>query len=331
MVAAVRAHRNPGTLSMEDLAGYRVRTVEPLCGLYRAWKLCGMPPSSAGGIAVLQILGELERFDVAKLTPVSAEAVHLVTEAERLAFADRDRWGADDRFVDVPVQGLVDPGYVRSRSMQIDARRAMGRAAAGMPPGAKVSYAGSEMDEIAGTTHIAIVDRDGNAVSMTTTIESLFGSRIMVHGFLLNNEITDFDFHPVENGAPVANSVAPGKRPRSSMAPFLAFDRNGDFELAIGSPGGSQIIGYVAKALVGILDWGLDVQRAIDLPNFDSRNGPVEIERGTELETLVPALKAMGHSVSVIDMTSGIQGIRRVNGGLEGGADPRREGAAIGR
>jgi gamma-glutamyltranspeptidase/glutathione hydrolase len=331
MVAAVHAHRNPGTLSMQDLADYRVRTVEPLCGVYRAWKLCGMPPSSSGGIAVLQILGELERFDVAKLKPGSAETVHLVSEAERLAFADRDKWVADDRFVDVPVQGLVDPGYVHARSMLIDAGHAMGKAAAGTPPGVKVAYADDAMDEIPGTTQIVIVDREGNAVSMTTTIESFFGSRIMVHGFLLNNEITDFNFSPVEAGAAVANSVAPGKRPRSSMAPFLVFDREGAFQMAIGSPGGSLIIGYVAKALLGILDWGLDVQQAIDLPNFDSRNGPTEIERGTELEQLAPALKSMGHAVSVIDMTSGIQGIRRVKGGLEGGADPRREGVAIGR
>jgi len=330
MVAAVHAHRNPGTLSMEDLAGYRVRTVEPLCGAYRAWKLCGMPPSSSGGIAVLQILGELERFDVAHLGPGTVETVHLVTEAERLAFADRDRWVADDRFVDVPVQGLVDPAYVRSRSRLIDTGHAMGKAAAGTPPGAQAAYADDAMEEIPGTTQIAIVDRDGNAVSMTTTIESFFGSRIMVHGFLLNNEITDFNFRPVDNGAPVANRVAPGKRPRSSMAPFLVFDREGGLEMAIGSPGGSLIIGYVAKTLVGILDWGLDVQQAIDLPNFDSRNGPTELERGTELEALAPALKAMGHAVSVIDMTSGVQGIRRVKGGLEGGADPRREGVAIG-
>ena len=331
MVAAVHAHPNPGTLSMEDLAGYRVRTVEALCGTYRAWKLCGMPPSSSGGIAVLQILGELERFDVAKLRPVSAEAVHLVSEAERLAFADRDKWVADDRFVDVPVQGLVDSAYVRSRSALISADHAMGTAPAGEPPGAKVAYADDTMEEIPGTTQIVIVDRDGNAVSMTTTIESFFGSRIMVHGFLLNNEITDFNFSPVEQGAPVANRVAPGKRPRSSMAPFLVFDRKGDLYMAIGSPGGSLIIGYVAKALLAILDWRLDVQQAIDLPNFDSRNGPTEIERGTELEALVPALKAMGHTVSVIDMTSGVQGIRRVAGGLEGGADPRREGIAAGR
>ena len=330
MVDSVHAHHNPGTLSLEDLAGYRVRTVEPLCGAYRAWKLCGMPPSSSGGIAVLQILGELARFDVANMKPGAAATVHLVTEAERLAFADRDKWVADDRFVDVPVQGLVDPAYVRSRSMLIDAAHAMGKAPAGVPPGAKVAYADDAMDEIPGTTQIAIVDREGNAVSMTTTIESFFGSRIMVHGFLLNNEITDFNFRPVEDGKAVANSVAPGKRPRSSMAPFLVFDRSGNFDMAIGSPGGSLIIGYVTKALLGILDWHLDVQRAIDLANFDSRNGPIEIERGTELEAQVPALKAMGHAVNVIDMTSGVQGIRRVRGGLEGGADPRREGVAIG-
>jgi gamma-glutamyltranspeptidase/glutathione hydrolase len=330
MVDSVHAHHNPGTLSMEDLAGYRVRTVEPLCGAYRARKLCGMPPSSSGGIAVLQILGELERFDVASLAPASAQAVHLVTDAERLAFADRNKWVADDRFVAVPVRGLVDPAYIRSRSALIRQDHALRKAVAGTPPGATVAYADDVGDEIPGTSQIAIVDREGNAVSMTTTIESSFGSHIMVHGFLLNNEITDFNFHPVVAGAPVANRVAPGKRPRSSMAPFLVFDRKGDFEMAIGSPGGSLIIGYVTKALIGILDWNLDVQQALDLPNFDSRNGPTEIERGTELEALVPALKAMGHTVSVIDMTSGVQGIRRVEGGLEGGADPRREGIAAG-
>ncbi|HLX21894.1 MAG TPA: gamma-glutamyltransferase [Usitatibacter sp.] len=331
IVAAVHAHRNPGTLELQDLAGYKVREVEAVCGIYRAYKLCGMPPSSSGGIAVLQILGELSRFDMQSIRPNSSQAVHVVSEAERLAFADRNKYVADDRFVDVPVAGLLDSAYLRDRSMLIQPEKSMGKAEAGHPAGVKVAYDDDPVDEIPGTTQIAIIDGEGNAVSMTTTIESFFGSRIMVHGFLLNNELTDFNFQPVEDGVGVANSVAPGKRPRSSMAPFLVFDgKTGKLDMAIGSPGGSLIIGYVAKALVGIIDWKLDVQKAIDLPNFGSRNGPTEIEKGTQLEAIEPALKAMGHDVRAIDMTSGIQGIRVVAGGLEGGADPRREGVARG-
>jgi len=332
MVAAVRGHANAGTLSLEDLAAYRVRDVEPLCGTYRTSRLCGMPPSSSGGIAVLQILGALERFDMAAVRPNSAQAVHLVSEAERLAFADRGRYVADDRFVDVPVAGLVDRKYIAARSGEIAPEKSMGVAKAGTPAGLRTAMADDPVDEVMGTTHISIVDREGNAVSMTTTIESFFGSRVMVRGFLLNNELTDFNFLPVEGGLAIANAVAPGKRPRSSMGPFLVFDdRTGALDMTIGSPGGSLIIGYVAKALVGILDWKLDVQSAIDLPNFGSRNGPTELEKGTALEDLQGTLKAMGHDVRVIDMTSGLQGIRRVKDGWEGGADPRREGVARGR
>ncbi len=332
IVAAVHGHRNPGTLSLEDLAGYKVREVEPLCGPYRLWRLCGMPPSSSGGIAILQIMGALSRFDLANSRPSSADIVHLVSEAERLAFADRGKYVADDRFADVPVKGLVDAGYIAARSQLIQPQKSMSKAQAGTPPGARVAYAEDPVDEVIGTTQISIVDREGNAVSMTTTIEAFFGSRVMVRGFLLNNELTDFNFLPVEDGQPVANSVAPGKRPRSSMAPFLVFDAgNGAFEMTLGSPGGSLIIGYVAKVLVATLDWKMDMQSAISLPNFGSRNGPTEIEKGTELEGVQAALKAMGHDVSVIDMTSGLQGIRRTRGGWEGGADPRREGVARGR
>jgi gamma-glutamyltranspeptidase/glutathione hydrolase len=330
IVAAVRGHANPGTLSHEDLAGYRVRDVEPLCGPYRAWRICGMPPSSSGGIAVLQIMGALERFDLASVRPGSAQAVHLKSEAERLAFADRGRYVADDRFVEVPVQGLVDRAYVASRSRLIAAERSMGKAAPGTPPGSKAAFAHDAWDEAAGTSHIAIVDRFGNALSMTTTIEANFGSRVMARGFLLNNELTDFNFLPAEDGAQVANAVAPGKRPRSSMAPTVVLDRGGRVEMVVGSPGGSLIIGYVAKALLATLDWNLDVQAAIDLPNFGSRNGPTEIERGTPLAAVEAALKAMGHDVRAIDMTSGLQAIRRTAGGWQGGADPRREGVARG-
>jgi len=332
MVAAVRGHRNAGTLSLEDLSTYRVRDVDALCGIYREWRLCGMPPSSSGGIAVLQILGMLSSHDMAKVRPGSAEAVHLLSEAARLAFADRGRYLGDDRYVDVPVKGLLDAGYVASRAQLLHPGKSMTKAEAGSPPGAKVAFADDPVDEAAGTTQVAIVDADGSAVSLTASIEAAYGSRVMVRGFLLNNELTDFNFLPFEDGAPVANAVAPGKRPRSSMAPFLVFDRaSGAFEMTVGSPGGSQIIGYVAKVLVATLDWKMDLQAAIDLPNFGSRNGPTEIEKGTELESVRGALKAMGHDVLAMDMTSGVQGIRRTARGWEGGADPRREGVARGR
>ena len=332
IAAAVSRHaNNPGSLTVEDLAGYRVRDVEPLCGAYRQLRLCGVPPSSSGGIAVLQILGILSAHDMSRVRPGSAEAVHLFSEAGRLAFADRNQYVADDRFVDVPVRGLVDAGYVAGRAKLVRAEQSMGRAEAGKPPGSRVAMADDPVDEVAGTSHIAIVDGQGNAVSMTTTIEGFFGSKVMVRGFLLNNELTDFNFSPIEDDKSVANSVAPGKRPRSSMAPFLVFDRGGALDMVIGSPGGSLIIGYVAKAIVGAYDWKLDMQQAIDLPNFGSRNGPTEIEKGTGLEGVAAALKAMGHDVRPIDMTSGLQGIRRVKGGWEAGADPRREGVARGR
>ena len=332
LVAAVRGHANPGVLTRADLSGYRVRDVEPLCARYRAARLCGMPPSSSGGIAVLQMLGMLSHHDMARVRPGSAEAVHLFSEAGRLAFADRNRYVGDDRFVDVPVAGLLDPAYLARRAKLIAPQRSMGRASAGTPPGAALARADDPVDEAAGTSHIAVVDRDGNAVSMTTTIEGFFGSKLMVRGFLLNNQLTDFNFRPVEDGVAVANAPAPGKRPRSSMAPFLALDAgSGAVDLVVGSPGGSLIINYVAKALVATYDWGHDPQRAIDLPNFGSRNGPTEVERGTELEGVQAALKAMGHEVRPIDMTSGLQAIRRARGGWEGGADPRREGVARGR
>jgi gamma-glutamyltranspeptidase / glutathione hydrolase len=331
IVAAVRNHANPGSLSLEDLASYRVRDVEPLCSRYRAWRLCGMPPSSSGGIAVLQILGILEKHDMAGVRPNSSQAVHLFSEAGRLAFADRNKFVADDRFVDVPVRGLLDRAYLASRATLIAAEKSMGVAKPGTPPGTRLALAHDAHDETAGTSQIAVVDRWGNAVSMTTTIEGYFGSKLMVRGFLLNNELTDFNFAPVDADGAVANSVAPGKRPRSSMAPFLVYGEGGALDMAVGSPGGSFIINYVAKFLVGAIDWKLDVQKAIELPNMGSRNGPTEIEKGTELEGVQAALKAMGHDVRAIDMGSGLQAIRRTRSGWEGGADPRREGVARGR
>ena len=331
IVAAVRGHANPGSMTLEDLSGYRVRDVEPLCGTYRGYRLCGMPPSSSGGIAVLQMLGILARQDMASARPGSTQAVHLVAEAGRLAFADRGRYVGDDRFVDVPVKGLLDPGYLATRAQLVKAERSMGVARAGTPPGVKVALADDPHEERAGTSHIAIVDRWGNAVSMTTTIEGFFGSKLMVRGFMLNNELTDFNLAPTDAAGMTANAVAPGKRPRSSMSPFVVYRPDGRLDMAVGSPGGSFIIGYVAKALVATLDWNLDPQKAIDLPNFGSRNGPTEVEQGTELEGVQAALKAIGHEVRAIPMTSGLQVIRRSAGGWQGGSDSRREGVARGR
>jgi gamma-glutamyltranspeptidase / glutathione hydrolase len=332
IVATVQAQPNPGSITADDLARYRVRDAEPVCASYRARILCGMPPPSSGGIAVLQMLGVLSRFDLAHARPGSAEAVHLFSEAGRLAFADRARYLGDDRFIDVPVKGLLDPAYLAERSKLVAVEKSMGAAQAGNPPGTRMAFADVPDAELAGTSHISIVDSQGDVVAMTTSIEALFGSFRMVRGFLLNNTLTDFDFTPVADGRIAANAAGPGKRPRSSMSPFIVLDAaTRRAEMSLGSSGGSFIINYVAKALVATIDWKMDMQAAIELANFGSRNGPTELEKGTELERLGGALKAMGHAVSVIDMPSGLQGIRRTRGGWEAGSDPRREGAARGR
>jgi gamma-glutamyltranspeptidase / glutathione hydrolase len=330
IVAKARAHpRAPGDLVETDLSGYAAIERKPLCGPYRTWKICGMPPPSSGGFAVLQMLGILERLGIERARPASLEAVHLFSEAGRLAYADRDAYIADPAFVPTPLAPLLDPRYLDSRASRVDRSRSMGRARPGSPPGVPV-VGTAEALELPSTSHVSIVDAEGDAVSVTASIESAFGNRQMVRGFMLNNELTDFSWLPEVDGKPVANRVGPGKRPRSSMAPTLVFDADGRLVLAIGSPGGHSIINYVAKTLVGVLDWGLDVQDAISLPNFGSRNGPTDLERGTALERLVPQLRAMQHVVRVRPETSGLHGIQRVPGGWLGGADPRREGAAVG-
>jgi gamma-glutamyltranspeptidase/glutathione hydrolase len=331
IVAAVRGHRNPGALSEDDLATYRVRDVDPLCAPYRAWRVCGMPLSSSGGITVLQALGMLATLDVAAMRPLSSEAVHTLAEAERLAFADRNRYLGDDRFVEVPVAGMLDGGYLAERARLIRPERSLGIAPPGVPRGARVETVDAEVEEPMGTSHLVIVDGEGNIATMTSSVEYAYGSRILVRGFFLNNQLTDFAFAPRARTGEVANRVAPGKRPLSSMAPLLVFDRAGDPEMALGGAGGTQIITQVLKALVAALDWRRDVQSAVALPNFGSRNGPTEVERGTELEALVPALKSMGHEVRSIEMTSGLHAIRRAAGEWQGGADPRREGIARGQ
>ncbi|WP_449103265.1 gamma-glutamyltransferase [Pseudomonas veronii] len=348
----VQGHRNAGSLSEADLAGYAAKERAPLCTDYKRWKICGMPPPSSGGIAIAQILGTLQalqardpRLAIAPMTPLKSaspagleptpEAVHLIAEAGRLAFADRALYVADADFVPVPVAGLVAPDYLARRAALIG-ERSLGIAQPGQPAGIQVAYAPDRSPLRISTSQVVAVDDQGGAVSMTTTVESAFGSHLMVQGFVLNNQMTDFSFIPEENGQPVANRVQPGKRPRSAMAPTLVFDRHsGELLAALGSPGGSQIIEYVSKSLVAMLDWQLDPQAAISLPNFGSRNGATELETGLFSPALKQALRDKGHALSEIEMTSGIQAIVRTRDAqgkvlLSGGADPRREGEALG-
>jgi gamma-glutamyltranspeptidase/glutathione hydrolase len=307
VVRAVRSHAKPGDLSERDLAGYRALEREPLCGPYREWRVCSMAPPSSGGVAVLQILGILERTPFARAPPHSAGAVHYFSEAGRLAFADRAKYIGDPDFVSVPTRALLASPYLDRRASLIGERSM------------RLAVPGDT--EAVGTSHFSIVDAEGNVASMTTTIEAAFGSRIMVRGFLLNNQLTDFDFVPGS-----ANEVAPGKRPRSSMAPTIVFGSDGAVRLALGSPGGPNIINYVARALVAMLDWRLDPQTAVGAPNFGSRNGPTLIEAGTSYEPLTTELEARGHVVERVPLTSGLHAVERLPGGWRGGADPRRDG-----
>ena len=333
IVRVARAHASASDITEADLAAYRVAEREPVCGRYRAVRVCGMGPPSSGGIAVAQILAFVERFPLSQWGPNSADSVHVISEAGRLAFADRNRYLADPDFVAIP-GGLLDPAYLKSRGDQIDLKASMKRAEPGSPPGSTVALADDQSPEFPGTSHLSIIDRYGNAVSMTTTIEDQFGARVMVRGFLLNNELTDFSFVPQENGALVANRIQAGKRPRSSIAPIIVFDQQDRPIIVTGSPGGSAIINYVAKSLIAMIDWGLSPQAAANLPNFGSRNGPTELERGTALEAMKPELERRGHSVNVMEFTSGLHILERNvtsrQRGWRGGADPRREGIVLG-
>ena len=361
IVTKVQGHpTNPGKLSLADLAGYQAKKREPICHDYRAqardYRICGMPPPSSGAIAVGQILGILNHTPASTLglvtgtgdngtTPAptpSADWLHLYTEASRLAFADRAQYLADPDFVQAPGgnwMSLLDPVYLAERAKLIAAQpggQSMKVAKPGLPGGMKSVYAPMADQPEYGTSHISIVDAYGNAIAMTTTIEDAFGARQMVKGFLLNNELTDFSFAPTDaGGAPVANRVQPGKRPRSSMAPTLVFDKaTGRLVMSGGSPGGALIIHYTAKTLYGVLNWGQMPQQAINLPNFGSLNGPTLLEEKRFAPATVEALKARGHEVREMNMTSGLQAITRGQAHGKplwlGGADPRREGVVMG-
>jgi len=322
---------NPAAMTLADIAGYKARERVPVCGFYRRYKLCSMGPPSSGGIAVLQILGMLERFPSKELATDTLEGVHLFTQASRLAFADRGEYLGDPGFVKVPVAGLLDRRYIAARAALIDPAKDMGLASAGTPPASQKTFAPQRSAEHPGTSHMSIVDDSGEVVSMTTTVEAPFGSEMMVGGFVLDNQLTDFSLDPARDGKPVANAAAPGKRPLSSMSPTIVLGRDGRFKLAVGSPGGPMIIDYVAQALIAMLDGGIAPGQAAALPHPGNLNSPTLIEKGTPLEALAPGLTAMGHKVAAPDIEkSGLHIVERVGGGYVGAADPRRDGVTLG-
>ena len=330
IVATVRtAAGNPGVLSATDLAIYKVIERDPVCVVYRTREVCGMGPPSSGALTVGQILGMLDRYDLAALGPDSTEAWRLIGDASRLAFADRGRYMADSDFVPMPTEGLTAAAYLDERAALLAGDDALPEVSPGSPEwDHAMLLADDESLELPSTSHISIVDQYGNALSMTTTIENGFGSRLMVRGFLLNNELTDFSFRSHRDGVPIANRIEPGKRPRSSMSPTIVL-QDGTPSLVIGSPGGSRIIGYVAQAIIAHIDWGMDVQQAVSMPHLVNRFGTYDLEEGTDAVNLEAALADMGFEVNLRGLNSGLHAIQ-VSDTLSGGADPRREGIAIG-
>lgn len=339
VMAVQNAPRNPGSLSLEDLALYEAKRRAAVCLPFRDAQVCGMGPPSSGGITVAQILGILERADPdirdvspAPFQPVSPRAVQIFSDAMRLAFADRNRYLADSDFVDVPVSGLLDDDYLSNRAKQIDLSTPVSnKRTPGLPQMDEASrpLVSDDLSELPATTHLVAVDRNGLVASLTSSIETGFGSRVMVGGFLLNNQLTDFAWRPEIDGAPAANRYQPGKRPRSSMAPTIVLGPDGAPVLAIGSPGGSRIIGYVAKTIVGVLDWHLPLQHAITLPHFLSNNGPIDLEDREGLDNVSARLESIGYQIRRRAMTSGLHGISIQQDGMVGAADPRREGLAV--
>lgn len=325
-----KAKGNPGVLSTKDFAVYDVKQRDPVCAPYQQFDVCGMGPPSSGGLTVGQILAMTTSFDLKQWGPDDARSWQVIADASGLAFADRGLYMADSDYVPMPTDGLLDTSYLKERAALISPGKALPSVSPGTPPWQHaVNYSPDAAIELPSTSHFNIVDRDGNVVSMTTSIENAFGSRLMVKGFLLNNELTDFSFVTQQNGVPVANRLEPGKRPRSSMSPTIVM-QNGTPYMAIGSPGGSRIIGYVAQAIIAHTQWGMDIQRAVSQPHLLNRFGEVDVEEKTPAETFKTPLEKMGFKVNVRDLNSGLHVIRITKDGLEGAADPRREGIAIG-
>ena len=323
------ADKNPGVLSLTDLQIYKVKERPAVCVPFRGYQVCGMGPPSSGALTVGQILGLLNQFPPGSSN--DPQTLRLIGDASRLAFADRGRYMADSDFVPMPTKGLLAQDYLSERAKLLNGPDALTEAVPGNPEYSHASLWADDVSlELPSTSHISIVDRFGNALSMTTTIENSFGSRLMTHGFLLNNELTDFSFSSHRNGVPIANRVEPGKRPRSSMSPTIIL-KDGRPTLVIGSPGGSRIIGYVAEAIVAHIDWGMNIQAAVSIPHAINRFGTYDLEKGTSLEGMVAPLEELGYKVSLRSLNSGLHAISIGENGLFGGADPRREGIAIGQ
>ncbi len=318
---------SPGLLTIKDINGYQAKQRDAVCAFYHQFKVCSMAPPSSGGVALLQILRLLEDHNLSQYQPNSVKALHYFTQASRLAFADRDVYMADPDFIQVPVSALLNDQYIKSRQLLIN-KTDMGKAIAGHPP-LSLSWAKDDSFEMPSTSHISIVDSKGNAVSMTTSIEMAFGSTLMVNGYLLNNQLTDFALSPTRNGKMLANRVEGKKRPRSSMTPVMVFNPDGSLRLVVGSPGGSRIINYVAHVIVGVLDWNLTAQQAINLPRITNRNGNTTIEKDTEIVNLSTAFRKMGHDIKVRNLNSGLHAVEIIDSKLYGAADPRREGVAL--
>lgn len=328
IVDAVHENPRPGLLSLEDMKAYKPQKRAALCSTYRGYILCGAMPPSSGGVAVQSIMGQLANFDMKALGP-TLEGWHVFAEASELAYADRDLYVADPDFVEVPTRELIDPAYLKSRAHLIQMDSALKDVKAGDPVHFKPGK--DATPDKKGTSHFSIVDKWGNVVSMTTTVESLFGSERMAGGFMLNNQLTDFSFAPRDkDGNLVANRPEPGKRPRSSMAPHIVFHKDGQFAFATGSPGGSSIIAYTAKTMIAMIDWGMDPQQAVELANVISRNGSIRLEEAGLAPDIISGLEAMGHKiVRSKGEISGLHIVRRkADGSYDGGADPRREGQA---
>lgn len=320
---------NPGVLTAKDMSNYKPVIRKGVCGEYRNKKLCGMAPPSSGGINVFQLLKLLEKFDLSQFPIDSVEFANLYTQASALTYADREKYIADSDFTNLPYAALINDGYLSRRAESIRVDKPWSHARAGEPFATQM-ISGSSLEQ-PNTSHFVIVDKEGNAVTMTTSIEFMFGSGIMVDGFLLNNQLTDFSFNPSKHRFPVPNRVEPHKRPRSAMSPTMVFNEDGDLEILVGSPGGSRIVSYVAQTLIGIIDYGLDVQQAINLPKITNRNDYTALEKDTPIEMLKAPLEALGHTVKIVDLNSGLHGIQITDKGLVGGADPRREGVAVGK
>ena len=319
---------SPGLITLEDLANYTAVWRDPICGLYRKYKVCSMPPPTSGGITMLMMLKMLERFDIESEHPNSPNFIHLFSEAGSLAYADRDYYIADPDFVDIPVNGMLNEDYISERSKLIKKETSLRDRKPGKPKGYKKFSKNVDISRPS-TSHLVIVDNFGNSISLTSTIEGPFGSHLMAGGFMLNNELTDFSLIPKKNGLFVANRVEANKRPRSSMTPTIIFNPEGEIYALTGSPGGNSIIGYVTKSVMAMVDWDLSPQDTVSLPHFIRKGENTELERGTDIVRYKQFLEKKGHKVVIIPKVSGLQIIKKKNKGFIGGTDPRGEGLVI--